>query len=369
MAWSFVDLTGKGPEHDSDFWTASLPGDQVFIEVIGTDEPKFEITDFVHFDHDIGFSNEKGDYTIQQLPCHLDVMCESVNTIARNATGQMISNIGGDAFACTGTLLADMDDETWVPYFLTARHCISTQTVADTLEVVWFWQRNSCGGALPNYNALPRNTGSTLLETSSENDMSFLRLHGEVPGGIGFAGWTTETSVDNAYGIHHPAGSHLPGDSWKRYVSLDPASLAICEDPWDFDHYDMVRGLTEGGSSGSCVFDSSGRCAGQLSLLCDGGNITCSNIDDFWAVYGEFEETYPLIRRWLEIGGTIHVDGSYSGREEGTPTKPFNTVSEANNFAWDGARIKIQAGSYPETLVFSKTLTVLATGGAVIIGE
>jgi hypothetical protein len=66
---------------------------------------------------------------------------------------------------------------------------------------------------------------------------------------------------------------------------------------------------------------------------------------------------------------TIHVDGSYSGEEEGTPTKPFNTVGEAHDYAWDGAQIKIQAGSYPETLMFSKRLTILAAGGTVTIGQ
>jgi hypothetical protein len=66
---------------------------------------------------------------------------------------------------------------------------------------------------------------------------------------------------------------------------------------------------------------------------------------------------------------TIHVDGDYGGREEGTPDKPFNSVSEANSLAWDGAKIKIRAGPYPESLTFSKRMEVIAVDGTVVIGE
>lgn len=66
---------------------------------------------------------------------------------------------------------------------------------------------------------------------------------------------------------------------------------------------------------------------------------------------------------------TIYVDGNYTAEERGKPTQPFNTVSEANNLAWDGAQIKIKAGSYTEALVLSKRIRMLADGGVVRIGE
>lgn len=64
----------------------------------------------------------------------------------------------------------------------------------------------------------------------------------------------------------------------------------------------------------------------------------------------------------------IYVDSGYTGEELGDPTKPFNTVGEANNFAWYGARIIIKAGTYPESLTFSKQLQLLADGGTVSFG-
>lgn len=198
--------------------------------------------------------------------------------------------------------------------------------------------------------------------------MTFLRLKGEPPEGAGFAGWTT-ASLGYGYGIHHPAGS------WKRVTFFEAVgaclSCAGCGDPTDYDFYDFVSGITEGGSSGSCIFNYSAQCAGQLKGTCSWSSdeITCGTRVDYSNQYGEFETTYPVIRKWLKIGGTINVDGSYGGTEVGTPDQPFNTVGEANQLAWDGVRIKIKTGSYPETLTISKKVTLFSNGGPVVIGE
>lgn len=368
--------SGKGPNRKGDFWTASLPGDTVYVEVTGTEKPRLNIPEIVHFDRNPAGPDKDGGVHTMQLPCHLDVMCENVNVACRQATGQMNFVCTPSCARCSGTLLNDLDGETYAPYFLTAYHCLHTQADVDTLEVVWFWQRDSCPGTLPNYFNLERNTGGTLLETNPTNggnDMTFIRLAGDLPGGVGFAGWTTDRP-DSGYGIHHPRGD------WKRVTFVSDVGFcpgcAGCGDPYDYDFYDMDNGIIEGGSSGSGVFNSAGQLAGQLyghccpSASCLGEELDCGNVDEFAAMYGEFETTYPIISYWLKIGGTIHVDGTnITPPWLGTPDDPFPLVSLANNFAWNGARIKIRAGSYPETLTFSKELTVLAQGGVVTIGQ
>jgi hypothetical protein len=368
----------RGPQGRGDFWTALLPGDTVFLEATASDEPRFEITEIVHFDRDpagLGGSREDGgDNGNAVFACHLDVMCYGeppVDVTARKATGQMNFVSGGEVFVCTGTLLSDHDGETRVPYFLTAAHCLSTQAEVDTLMVTWFWRRDSCGGTLPDPATLPSNVGGTLLATTDENDMTFIRLAGELPPGSGLAGWTTETGLDEAVGIHHPGGS------WKRVTFLSGVGTCpgcVCLDPTDFDYYDMDGGLVEGGSSGSGIFNYSGQLAGQLFGRCsdfsDPDDMNCGNIGNYWAVYGEFEETYPLIAYWLAIGGTMHVDGTaFVPPWNGTPAHPFRTVSQANSAAWDGLRIKIRTGAYPESLTISKQLTLIASGGTVTIGQ
>ncbi|MEE9293658.1 MAG: hypothetical protein V3W34_01665 [Phycisphaerae bacterium] len=367
--------TRKGPNKNGEFWTSSLPGDTVFIEVSGTDNPIFEIKEIVHFDkHPGGVGAEEAQGL---LPCQADANCFSTDTAGRDATGQMNYNLGAGSFLCSGTVLNDDDPETSVPYFLTAFHCLSTQAAVDTLEVVWRWGTDSCNGALPDFFALPRTDGGTLLETNptnTGNDMTFIRLDGVAV--TDQAGSTNAALPSSVQGYHHPAGS------WKRgTTSTNNRVVTPClNTPTSNYHYVVETvGVTEGGSSGSAIFDGGSRVMGQLLGGCCPRSLNwpgnpcclaaCSNRNLTNAVYGRFDVSFPFIDPWLVLGGTVRVDGGFVGTELGTPANPFNTVNEANNLAWDGARIKIKAGSYNETLIFSKELLVLADGGTVTIGQ
>ncbi len=370
----------KGPNGRGDFWTSSLPGETAYIEVTGVENPVVTVGEIVHFDrHPAGINAQDVADIAGLLSCHVDANCFSSDNFGRDATGQMNFNVGTGSFVCSGTLMNDFDGDTFVPHFLTAFHCLSTQASVNTLEVVWRWESASCGGALPDYFSLPRNDGGTLIATNSTNsgnDMTFIRLDGPVQ--TAQAGLTTGGLPSTFTGYHHPSGS------WKRGTTMFENSIVTCSGrpTSDYHYVEQSSGVTEGGSSGSAIFDGSDRVMGQLfgvccpsshSTGCGTGNSCClsgcSNRDEYNNVYGKMSVTWPLIERWLRIGGTINVDGSYGGTELGTPAQPFNTVSEGNNFAWDGSRIKIQAGSYSETLTFTKRLDVLAEGGSVLIGD
>ena len=75
----------------------------------------------------------------------------------------------------------------------------------------------------------------------------------------------------------------------------------------------------------------------------------------------------------------IHVDGSFSGSADGTIGRPYSTVGEAlgyydskedfNYGHWTGGRIKIHAGSYPETLTFSRRVQLVPWGGQAVVGS
>lgn len=71
----------------------------------------------------------------------------------------------------------------------------------------------------------------------------------------------------------------------------------------------------------------------------------------------------------IEYPRTIYVDRNFAGEELGTQSNPFKTVAKANSFAWNGVEINIRAGSYPETVTFSKRVTVVASGGTVTLGD
>lgn len=351
----------------TEFWTESVFSSLVTIECYvpqGVDygEVQFQIRKIAHV------YMKSSDTMIKVGDCHNDVGCYSDWSNEANGVAYMTTVVSSAVYQCTGSLLNDHDSETFEDYFLTANHCLSlnstdlgTQAVANTIEFYWFYQTPSCDGTPPNLATVPRTGGGADLisaQTAADgNDHCFLRIRKESPGGVFYEGWTTGTpgGIDppTLTGIHHPSGS------FKRisFGNRDDSST----DYWDIRWY---SGVTEPGSSGSPLFDPDHRVMGQLW----GGASSCSDLMGIDS-YGRFNITYPNIERWLWIGGTIQVDGSYMGTELGTPNQPFNTVGEANDFAWNGARINIQAGSYPEALIFSKELTIMATGGTVTIGD
>ncbi len=359
--------TSKGPKQRGDFWTASLPGEDAYIEIVGAEAPRLEVKEIVHFDHDFG----DGRGSPPLLGCHEDVMCHLglVDWIPVIATGQMNFSDADGSYVCTGTLLTDLDPETDVPWFITAKHCLDTQAMVDTLEVVWFYQTPVCDDEanVPNWWSLPRTIGGLHVRRYGENDMEFMRLSTPLPGGLGFAGWTEATST-GTYGVHHPKGS------WKRMVDVSSATIGCGSfDPTDYDSYDRDNGLTQKGSSGSGVFNSSGQLSGQLygvcSLTTDPDDLNCSNIDNFWNMYGEFDTSHDEIGWWLGLGGTMYVDpASGCMFEIGSEDCPFKTIENALAAAWPDLRIKIAAGDYPNLITFDQEVTLMANGGTVTIG-
>lgn len=64
---------------------------------------------------------------------------------------------------------------------------------------------------------------------------------------------------------------------------------------------------------------------------------------------------------------TVYVDWNNTGCEEGTPTNPFNTVTEGSNSVCPGGLVDIAAGLYPEEISINRAMTLRATGGSVTI--
>ena len=131
--------------------------------------------------------------------CNIDVTCTSGNQNEMRAVARM-SFVAGQGLTgyCTGTLLNNTRQDR-TPYFLSANHCISTQTVASTLQTDWNFRSASCGSLQVDSSYQRISGGATLLYTTSATatDASFMRLNNNPPSTAMFAGWNSNTPAVN----------------------------------------------------------------------------------------------------------------------------------------------------------------------------
>ncbi|MEZ5702005.1 MAG: hypothetical protein R3E42_08665 [Burkholderiaceae bacterium] len=175
------------------------------------------------------------------------------------------------------------------PYFLTAIHCVGSQTVASTLVNYWFYRSSACNSNTPgSYQstaggaAFLWNRSDTTTNTRNPigTDTSFLRLNAAPPSGVMFAGWkTSRQPISNSVpltALHHPAGGVLRQSTGtiSNMGVLTPSSLISTPDPAQ-PMYQITwsSGLTEGGSSGSGLFyngtTANPQLVGQLWGICN----------------------------------------------------------------------------------------------------
>jgi PKD repeat protein len=217
---------------------------------------------------------------------------------------------GQYGYFCTGFLVNNVRED-GTPYFMTANHCINTNSVASTLITYFNYENSTCNSndANPNQSL----AGATLKATNSHSDFTLLELTEYPPDSYQpyYAGWdATGNQPTEGTCIHHPQGH--------------PKCIAIGKNPISYDgiinwdnttttapntHWEISfdKGGTESGSSGSPLFDQNARVIGQLH----GG-------DDTSSFYGKFSLSWNYnslpnaqLAHWLDPDntGTLKLDG------------------------------------------------------------
>jgi hypothetical protein len=296
----FGPFTDKGPWSSGEFWSGTVDGDTIVIEFYKKADENgqgFEIFEISHILAELDWRLRGNEPEV--LNCEVDASC--YGDMEKNAIGRIVFNDNGWK-VCTGTLLNDLAQDR-TPYFLTANHCVSTQAVAQTVEVYWFYQTTSCNsGVLRSWVHSP--PGANLLAAQSSNDFSLLRLQNSAPAGTWFSGWTSvaQPAGTSVFGLHHPDGYIPPSiPSYLRRVTGSITSTNVnCGDSGLVNGYlaAWTSGTSEQGSSGSSLFTSNGHyVVGVLS--CGPFPPTCNNPD---GAYSKFANFYPQIRQYIYSG-------------------------------------------------------------------
>lgn len=271
----------RGPYTDAQnngsgqLWTPVVPGHEAVIEVDlparARDHLVLELTrvnhGFIEF-WKAGTADKSGS-------CNVDVACPQADAWRNEIRSVARYTISG-SFLCSGQLINNTQQD-FTPYFLTANHCLSTAAQAAATVYYWNYQASSCGGARDG-SLNQTQSGASLSATSSVSDFTLLKLtqKPDTAFKVYYAGWDNrDLEPSGATCIHHPAGdekrismSNHPthatsyGTSFGAGGSNDQSHLQV--EKWDV-------GSTEGGSSGSGLWNNEHRLVGQLH----GGNASC----------------------------------------------------------------------------------------------
>lgn len=311
---AFGPYTGRGPNGTGEFWTNSIAGEEIALELRAgaAGVPRFTISAVGHLTESFAIANALAPRPEAAQPnCSFNASCvvgancvatdSAVNT-AKDAVAHMLFASGGYLYICSGGLVADSDSGTNIPYFITANHCISRASEASSLETFFFYTA-SCGSCPDPGTA--NTTGAAIVATNSRtSDYTLLRLSQNAPSGAAFLGWSsTEIAYSNGahlYRISHPKGAP------QSYSAHDvDTSKGVCRSwprgKWIYSR--DVLGATEGGSSGSPVVNASGQFVGQLSGGC-GTNVNdnCDSVKNA-TVDGAFAAYYSEVAAFLGAGG------------------------------------------------------------------
>ncbi len=310
---AFGPYTGRGPLDEGDLWTNTIFGDEIRIQVRVTPEDarhsRLGLAGIGYMGS--GLPMAGSNLCSANASCVVNAACATIPSAiqpARDAVASILFASGGSFYICTGTLIADSDAASTVPYFLTAHHCISTSGEASSLET-YFDYETTCSN--PNctqpYNNTGDTVGSTIMATGTSGDYSLLRLSSAPTtkdGVANYLGWSAtavaSTNETNLYRISHPKGSP------QAYSQQDvDTSKVTCRSlpRGSFIYSRDITGATEGGSSGSSVLDSQGRIVGQLYGACGFNlNDVCDEVSNA-TVDGAFASYYSQVAPYLAGGG------------------------------------------------------------------
>jgi lysyl endopeptidase len=241
----------------------------------------------------------------ESASCNIDAPCKPELSAESRSVARMLFVIEGGSYLCTGTLLNDSQSSK-TPHFLSAHHCISTQTVASSLNTDWFYRSTACNSGALNASTQRVAGGAELLFADSQTDTSFMRLNSPAPQGSVFAGsyFGSITPEVPVVGIHHPRGDVQKTSAGSilqfSYCSNEQCFPGTAQDG-GFYTVGWNSGTTEGGSSGSGLFFTVGSTRYLVGTLY-GGSSSCA-VPDGRDYYGRFDLPFKSsIKTWLMPG-------------------------------------------------------------------
>lgn len=261
------------------------------------------------------FMDEKPPQYGSSDACQVNVNCSPEGDAwqqEKRGVAEIYLTDGQYMYFCTGSLVNNTSQDC-TPYFLTADHC--GETYFSYWQFYFNYESSGCTStSQPSYNTM---TGATQKASGDENtgsDFDLLLLNNSVPTNYNpyYNGWDrTGNTVTSGVSIHHPSGDIKKISTFTTQLYSATWYNCITNAHWRVYWAATTNGhgVTEGGSSGSPIFDSNHRIVGTLTG--GGSYCTATSQPDY---YGKFSvhwnnsgngttNAYKL-EPWLDPTGT-----------------------------------------------------------------
>ncbi|MBL4593640.1 MAG: T9SS type A sorting domain-containing protein, partial [Flavobacteriales bacterium] len=292
-------FTHENNKTTGQFSTSILKGDNVILEYV---EPVavqgqgiIEVSSVVHGYRDL-FSQIEGFGS--SGACNINAICDTSFWGNEIRSAVMLLTAGNSRF-CSGALVNNTL-QNGTPYVLTADHCGPL-----TNNIFMFnYQSATCS---PSVDGVTTQTISGCITRANDgpSDFFLVELSSTPPSNynVFYSGWSSvNISPTKGTGIHFPA-LDVKKISHDNDLIVESGYYTSGNNHWEV--LDWNSGTTEGGSSGSPLFDQNHRIVGQLH----GGDAACGN--DAFDFYGKFSyswETNALtskqLKFWLDPNGS-----------------------------------------------------------------
>lgn len=271
--------------------------------------------------------------------CQVNVNCSegTGKEEQRDAVARISVRTGFSLGWCSGTLLNNVRQDC-TPYFLAALHCaddgngdIAPQSDFNQWVFYFNYQSTGCANPLLEGEVVTNNTitGADIKAHSSDptistgSDLLLVEFQNSIPEtyNVFYAGWDRGTdATTGGYGIHHPSGDIKKISTFTETTGTQGWNQAgVTHHTLRWVATANGHGITEGGSSGSALFNNDGQVIGNLS----GGSTLCSDLDNpaRQDVYGKMSYHWDSngtialyrLKDWLDPDntGAVTLDGVY----------------------------------------------------------
>lgn len=342
-------FTTKNNHSSGVFATELIYGDMLILEYFQpyfqTEDLKLSINRFAYAYRDIS-GGELSGYNSSD-DCQVNANCSEGDAWENQKKSVCRIQIGSgwNVGLCSGALVNNTLNNC-TPYVLSADHCFSGGDISDNglnQSIFYFNYRSSnCSNSVPN-NTYSITGCSKVANSGGEGnvgdpDFFLVELNSDPDFDPYFSGWNrSNTAATSGVSIHHPSGDIMKISTFTNNLTSS-SGLGFGFD--NTTHWQVQwsgtnngYGVTEGGSSGSPIYNQNALLVGVLtggSSFCDATNQT-DIYGKLWHGWDQFSNsTSEQLKPWLDPANTnvISLNGLYCN-QSAVVTAAFNS-SETN---------------------------------------